>query len=143
VMKTTLIAIATAGAMLAGAAQAGILHYEATLKGANEKPPNATGGRGEMQGVLDTDRRLLEYDVTYSGLSGPAMGAGFRGQGADSSAAVNLQDGQKPNSIHAEVKLTDAQINDLNAGRWTFDITTRANPGGEIGGPVMRSGGAN
>ena len=69
--------------------------------------------------------------------------AGFRGKGADTNAAMNFQDGQTPNSIHAKVKLTDAQINDLNAGRWTFDITTRANPGGEIGGTVMRSGGIN
>src|SRR3974390_333773 len=141
-MKTTLIAIAAAGAMVAGAAQAGILHYEATLKGGNEKPPNATGGRRAMPGVFAPDRRLLEYNVTFSGLSGPAMAAGFRGKGADTNAAMNFQDGQTPNSIHAKVKLTDAQINDLNAGRWPFDITTRANPGGEIGGTVMRSGGA-
>ncbi|HVM99353.1 MAG TPA: CHRD domain-containing protein [Caulobacteraceae bacterium] len=140
--RVSLIAIAAVVAMAGSAAQAGILHYAATLKGANEKPPTASGGRGELEGVLDTDRRLLEYDVTFTGLSGPALGAGFHGKDAAMNAAVTFQPTQKPNSIHAQVSLTDAQINDLNAGRWTFDITTKDNPGGEIGGTVERSSGS-
>jgi hypothetical protein len=144
IMKTTVVAaVAAAFVMAAGAAEAGILHYEARLKGSNETPPNATGGRGEMMGQLDTDRRLLDYTVTFTGLSGPALAAGFHGKDAAPNAAVTIPPGDKPNSIHAEVKLTDSQISDLNAGRWTFDITTSANPGGEIGGEVMRSTGSN
>ncbi|HEY2706796.1 MAG TPA: CHRD domain-containing protein [Caulobacteraceae bacterium] len=136
-------AASSAAAMIASAAQAGILHYEAILKGASESPPTSAAGRGEMIGVLDTDRRLLDYTVTFSGLTGPAVATGFHGKDSGVKAAVSTPADGKAGPVHAEVHLTDAQIADLNAGRWTFDIDTHANPSGEIGGTVMRSSGSN
>jgi hypothetical protein len=140
-MRIAVTAAAAAALLVSGAAEAGILHYQAVLKGANETPPNATGGRGRFVGVLDTDQRLLDYTVTYSGLSGPALAAGFHGKDTAPSATVTPAPGATPSSIHTLVKLNDSQINDLNAGHWRFDITTAANPGGEIGGAVMRASG--
>jgi hypothetical protein len=137
--------IAAAGAALllaAGSARADILHYEALLKGANETPPTATHARGELTATLDTDRRMLDYSVTYSGLSGPATAAGFHEHGSAAAPAVAVQAPIQGPDIHASVKLTDSQINDLNAGRWSFNIDTMANPGGEIAGDLRRSSGA-
>jgi CHRD domain-containing protein len=142
-MRSAVAAVCAALVAVAGAAEAGILHYEATLKGSHERPPNATGGRGALTGEVDTDRRLFDYTVTFSGLTGPALSAGFHGKDATPGSAVTVAPGGQPNAIHAEVKLTDAQITDLNAGRWTFDIATSANPCGEIGGEVMRASGSN
>ncbi len=34
-------------------------------------------------------------------------------------------------------KLTDAQMTDLEAGKWYVNVHTKANPGGEIRGQVM------
>jgi len=40
--------------------------------------------------------------------------------------------------IKGTATLTDAQIADLNAGKWYFNVHTAANPGGEIRGTVMK-----
>jgi hypothetical protein len=141
-MSLKTIAAATAALVLsAGSAEAGILHYAAVLKGANMTPPTASHARGEITAVVDTDRRTFDYTVTYSGLSGPATSAGFQEHGAavlPALATPLLKDPQ----VHATVTLTAAQINDLNAGHWSFDISTMANPGGEIGGDLTRAAGA-
>ncbi|MDB5424047.1 MAG: hypothetical protein JWQ29_1463, partial [Phenylobacterium sp.] len=41
-----------------------------------------------------------------------------------------------PSPIKGTATLTDAQIADLNAGKWYFNVHTAANPGGEIRGTV-------
>ncbi|MEJ0066383.1 MAG: CHRD domain-containing protein [Caulobacteraceae bacterium] len=46
--------------------------------GVAETPPNPASAKGEVVGVLDTDRRTFEYTVTYKGLSGPIVAAGFK-----------------------------------------------------------------
>ena len=38
--------------------------------------------------------------------------------------------------IHGTATLTDAQVSDLNAGLWYFNIHTAAHPGGEIRGQM-------
>jgi hypothetical protein len=135
------IAVAAAGlVMSAAAAHADILHYEAQLRGAAETPPNATHAKGEVIAVLDTDRDAFEYTVTYSGLSGPVALAGFKQPTTPpDDPIVTAPSADKTSAIHAVVTLTRAQIDDLNAGRWIFDIATVANPGGEIRGKVMRT----
>ena len=138
---TKLKIIAAAGACLllsATAADAGILHYRANLRGAAESPPNPTNARGEVVAVLDTDRRTFDYTVTYSGLSGPIEVAGFKQPNSPPDDPINTAPAGAV-MIHAVVQLTAEQITDLNASRWIFDISTRANPGGEIRGKVVRS----
>ncbi|HLY77968.1 MAG TPA: CHRD domain-containing protein [Caulobacteraceae bacterium] len=133
--------IAAAGACLllsATAADAGILHYRANLRGAAESPPNPTNARGEVVAVLDTDRRTFDYTVTYSGLSGPIEVAGFKQPNSPPDDPIITAPAGAV-MIHAVVQLTAEQITDLNASRWIFDISTRANPGGEIRGKVVRS----
>src|SRR5580704_5473660 len=76
-LKTIAIAAAALG-LSAAAAKADILDFEAQLRGANETPANATRAHGTVTAVLDTDRRALEYTVTYKDLSGPVAVAGFK-----------------------------------------------------------------
>ena len=140
-MSPNVIAVATAFLLIAGSAEAGILHYGAVLKGANESPPNASRGHGEVSAMLDTDRHELDYTITFENLSGPPTTADFQAHGA-ASAAVAVEIPQRGDEIHAIVKLTDDQIAQLNAGRWSFNISTMANPGGEIGGELKREAGA-
>jgi hypothetical protein len=127
-------------AMSAGAANADILHYAAQLRGAAETPPAATRARGEVTALLDTDRRVLEYTVTYKDLTGPVVVAGFKEPTSPpDDPIVTAPADAKTSTIHAVVTLTRAQIQDLNAGKWIFDISTSANPGGEIRGKVERT----
>jgi hypothetical protein len=47
--------------------------------------------------------------------------------------------GNNPTSpIHGSKVLTDAQITDLEAGKWYVNVHTAANPGGEIRGQVTQ-----
>jgi hypothetical protein len=142
-MTSNTIAAATAAFMLAaGSAQAGILHFDAVLKGANESPPISTHAHGEVTAMLDTDRRSLDYTVTYYGLSGPATTAVFQQHGAATTPAVASPPLGKGTEFHGYTQLTDAQIAELKAGHWSFNISTMANPGGEIGGDLKRTSGA-
>lgn len=134
----TIAAATTALLLVAGAAQADILHFDAVLKGANETPPNAARGHGEVIASLDTDRRTLDYTVTYSGLSGPATTAAFQQQGVAATPAIASSVLGKGPEFHGDVQLTDTQISDLKAGQWSFNISTMNHPGGEIGGVLKR-----
>lgn len=127
------VGVAAFAVMAAGAADATILQYASTLRGAYEVPKNATHGSGVFEGVLDTDTGALTYTVNYSGLSGPGTGAQFVGPAGADPAQAPLS-----NPINGVVKLTPAQMRDLNAGRWYFDIRTAGYPNGEIRGQLIR-----
>jgi hypothetical protein len=142
-MKLSPVTRAMAAAMLAmsaTAASADILHYQAQLRGAAETPPNATRARGEVIAVLDTDRHTFEYTVTYKDLSGPVAVAGFKQPTSPpDDPIVTAPTDPRSATIHDVVTLTKAQVQDLNAGKWIFDISTSASPGGEIRGKVQRT----
>jgi hypothetical protein len=128
------VGVAAFAAMTAGVADATILQYASTLRGSYEVPKNATHGSGLFRGVLDTDTGSFTYTVNYSGLSGPGIAAQFVGPAATEPAQTPLAD-----PINGVVKLTPAQMRDLNAGRWYFDIRTAAYPNGEIRGELIRN----
>jgi hypothetical protein len=138
-MNSKTIAAATAVFLLtAGAAQADILHFDAVLKGVNETPPNAARGHGEVIAVLDTDRRTLDYTVSYSGLSGPATTANFQQHGAAATPTLASSILSGGPEWHGDVQLTDKQMSDLRAGQWSFNISTMEHPGGAIVGVLKR-----
>jgi len=123
--------------LTAGAADAAVLRFTTSLKGADEVPPNATTGSGDVMAELDTDTKRFSYVVTYSGLTGPAVAAHFHGPAAPGMNAppmVMVMDLASPMS--ATATLTDGQIADLEAGKWYFNIHTAAHPGGEIRGQL-------
>src|SRR6185503_16837467 len=82
------------------------------------------------------------YTMTYYGLSGPATAAHFHGPAASgANAGVVVPIGTNPaNPTSGSVTLTDAQIKDLEAGKWYANVHTEANKGGEIRGQMMRAG---
>ena len=132
---------AAAAALLTGAtaANADIRHFDGVLRGTYESPPNATTGKGVITAVVDTDRGLLDYTVTYAGLTGPATAAALHEVVPNQAdpvipATASGRSGQ----IHAVVKLTRQQLDALSADHWFFDIATDANPGGEIRATLRR-----
>ncbi len=138
--RTSLLAAAiTIGGL--STASAAMVDFHATLTGQSEVPPTTTSGSGDVLATLDTKTRKLSYTMTYMGLSGPATAAHFHGPAAaGANAGVVVPIGNNPASpISASATLTDAQIKDLEAGRWYANIHTEANKGGEIRGQLMRS----
>jgi len=123
-----------------GAVQAETLRFTAMLAGPTEVPPNTTTGGGDVAATLDTDSRLFSYTVIYSGLSGPAIMAHFHGPagpGVNAPPVITMTALASP--MTGSATLTVAQIADLTAGNWYFNVHTAAHKGGEIRGQLTKA----
>jgi hypothetical protein len=119
---------------------AGSVTFDAKLTGRAESPPTQVGASGELMAMLDTSTRVLTFAATYSGLTGVVTTAGFCGTangGKVGPQLIVLSDLDSPISGHAN--LTETQADDLQKGRWCFNISTQGHPDGEIGGQIKRS----
>jgi CHRD domain-containing protein len=137
--RTSLLAAVFAVGCLS-TASAATIDFRATMSAKSEVPPNASTGSGDVLATLDTAKKTLNYTLTYMGLTGPATAAHFHGPAASgANAGVVVPIGTNPPSpVSNTATLTDAQIKDLEAGQWYANVHTKANPGGEIRGQMMR-----
>jgi len=125
--------------LLCGVARAAQITFKADLSGTNQVPPVATAGKGMATATLDTTTKTLTWIVDYSGLSGPATAAHIHGPadpGANAGVVVPFT-GDLASPIKGSAVLTDAQIAQLEAGKWYVNIHTAANKGGEIRGQLV------
>jgi CHRD domain len=119
--------------------RADVLKLKAELKGSNEVPPNTSTASGNAEATFDTDSKTLSYTVTFSGLTGPAIGAHFHGPSeAGKNAGIVLPFKTVQSPIQGSAVLTDSQATDLLAGKWYANIHTAANPGGELRGQMVK-----
>jgi hypothetical protein len=98
-----------------------------------------SSGTGTGTFTYDPATHTLTYNVTYSGLSGPAAAAHIHGPaepGANAPPVVPFANAASP--ITGTATLTDAQAADLAAGKWYVNVHTAANRGGEIRGQIVR-----
>jgi CHRD domain len=98
-------------------------------------------GQGSLTAAYSTATHILQWRLSYSGLSGPVTWAfldGPDGTGADSEIVpINLANESNPHPGAAT--LTEQQAADLLAGRWSVTLKTEQYPGGEIKGALVRS----
>jgi CHRD domain len=138
--KTTLAAIALAAVTLGwGYSQAATETFHGTLSNGAEVPPTTGSGSGTATVTLDTATKQITYNVTYSGLSGPAAAAHIHcgaAAGANAGVAVAFKDAASP--ISGTATLTDAQMADLEAGKCYVNVHTAANKGGEVRGQLQK-----
>jgi hypothetical protein len=132
--KTTLAAIGLlATALTWGYSQAATEAFKGTLSTAAEVPPVTGAGSGTAAVSLDTATKMITYNVTYTGLSGPAAAAHIHcGAAAGANAGVAVPFPSAASPITGSTTLTDAQIADLEAGKCYVNVHTAANKGGEI-----------
>jgi hypothetical protein len=86
------------------------------------------------------DGKTFTYSASFKDLTGPPVAAHFHNAatpGGDGPPVVAAVAGPSP--IKGTATLTDAQIADLNAGKWYFNIHTAANKNGEIRGTLMQA----
>jgi CHRD domain len=124
--------------LASGAVQAETKIFKATLNAASEVPPTTSAGTGIATATLDTATGKLSWNVTYSGLSGPALAAHIHGPaapGQNAGVVVPLKVTASP--IKGSKTLTAAQMADLEAGKYYVNIHTAANKGGEIRGQLQ------
>jgi len=141
--KALMTLLSVAGLFAATISQADIIPWTASLDQAQEagSPVTVPGATGTAFGNIDTGSGLLDWNIAWSGLSGPAFAMHFHlaPPGANGGVQVNIGaiSGLGSPSIGAAV-ITPAQIADLLAGLWYINIHTALNPGGEIRGQVSR-----
>jgi hypothetical protein len=145
-MQTSIIhsgLIGLALTALLGASSAAVaetITYKAVLNAQSQPTSNDSKGTGSAEVTYDTASKTLTWTVTFDGLTGPATAAHFHGPAAPGqNAGVAVLIGNNPTSpAKGTATLTDAQADDLAAGRWYINIHTAANRGGEIRGQVVK-----
>lgn len=126
--------------LASGVAYADTVALKANLQPSSEVPPRVSKGHGALDATFDTSTKILTWTATYSELSGPATMAHFHGPapvGQNAKVQVPIDKNALPSPIKGQANLTDAQVTDLMAGQWYFNIHTEQNPSGEIRGQVM------
>jgi hypothetical protein len=126
----------------AGLAQAAPESFSVPVTGAQSVPPIDSPGKGTANLTYDPATRVVTWNITYSGLSGPATMAHFHGpasEGKNAPVLIWLTKRGSPaeSPIKGETTLTPEQAQQFASGEWYINIHTQAHPGGEIRGQVM------
>jgi hypothetical protein len=116
--------------------------FKVSLTGAQQVPPVTTNATGTADLTYDASSRVLTWNVSYSGLSGPATMAHIHGPaaaGKNAPPVIFLSEKGAPvaNPIKGQATLTPEQAQQMMAGDWYINIHTQAHADGEIRGQVV------
>jgi CHRD domain len=145
--RRSILGFAGAGAALmalTSRSKAATTTFKADLKGSSEVPPTTSGGTGAATVTLDSATNKITWNVTFSGLTGPATAAHIHGPapvGKNAGVITWLSTKGQPASspLSGSATLTAAQAADLQSGQYYVNVHTAANPGGEIRGQLAAS----
>jgi hypothetical protein len=113
--------------------------YRATIDASQEVPTNPSLGKGLANLSYNTGTRILSYNISFAGLSGPETAAHIHGPalaGVNAGVRHSLPLGTP--KIGAVGPLTPADETSLRAGRLYINIHSTPFPGGEIRGQIDR-----
>lgn len=114
------------------------------MTGEAERPNPVANPNGLGTGTLVIEGNTLHFDIRYSGLTGPAIGAHIHGLATaaqSTNVLINLENhnGSEFSTggvLSGSVTLTPAQKAAILAGKTYVNVHTDANTGGEIRGQV-------
>jgi len=127
--------------------------FTAAISGLNERPTPLTNSATGL-GIFSLEGNILAFNITYSGLSGPATLAHIHGA-ANTTGSAGVQIDLAPfnggafgtnGTFSGAVTLTPAQRTMILNGQAYVNLHTAANPGGEARGQiasVLMSAGAS
>src|SRR5262245_53437966 len=130
--------LAVTSIMTSAPAFAETMMFTAELKGSTEVPPTDSAATGSADVTVDTETKKLSWTVTSTGLSGDPAAAHFHGPAAPGENAGPVVDISAA-IAKGSADLTDAQLADLEAGKWYINIHTGKFPDGEIRGQVEKA----
>jgi hypothetical protein len=136
------IAAGLAAILWTGLARAESASFKIPLSGAECKPAVETAATGTAALTYDPSTRVLNWDISYGGLSSPATQAHVHGPGAEPGKNVVIAwlspAGSPPqNPITGQATLTPEQVSPFDAGQWYVNLHTQSHPACELRGQVV------
>jgi hypothetical protein len=123
-----------------GSATAAPVSFKVPLSGAEQVPPVSTTGKGSADLTWDSSTRVVTWDITDSGLTGPVTMAHFHNGAEGKNGPVVIWLTQKnteaTGAIKGDATLTPEQAQQFEAGDWYINVHTKDHPAGEIRGQV-------
>ncbi len=123
-----------------GSATAAAISFKVPLTGAEQVPPVTNAGRGSADLTWNPSTRVVTWDITDSGLTGPVTMAHFHNGPEGKNGPVVIWLTQKgteaTGAIKGEATLTPEQATQFEAGDWYINVHTKDHPAGEIRGQV-------
>ena len=118
--------------------------FSATLAGWQQAPPNTTTGTGTGTALLSAAEDQISVDLSFSGLTGAPNAAHIHGPadvGANAGVLFDFS-GVVPAATSGSIPtqtfaISAAQVTQLKAGQFYFNIHTAAFGGGEIRGQIL------
>jgi hypothetical protein len=112
--------------------------FSALLSGDQEVPANASQAGGYGTVVFDPVAKTLSGVLVTGNIAGTAAHIHSGMPGVSGPVVIPLTGGPAVWTVPAGTVLTDAQIADLAAGMYYFNVHTTALPGGEIRGQLTQ-----
>jgi CHRD domain len=139
--RRAIVALAGLGCMAwVGSASAATVSFKVALSGTAQIPPVSTAGKGSADLTWDPSTRVVTWDITHSGLTGPVTMAHFHDGPPGKNGPVVIWLSTKGTSTTGPIKgtatLTPAQAKQFEAGDWYINVHTKDHPAGEIRGQV-------
>lgn len=140
--RLVLPACLLAMALGSGVALAAPEMFQVQLSGDQQVPAVQTNGTGTADLTYDPSTRMLQWSISYSGLSSPVTMAHLHGPAAAGKNAkpelwLTKKGGTVENPITGEAKLTAAQARALREGELYINVHTKDHPAGELRGQVV------
>ena len=111
-----------------------LVAFSGKLSSSEEVPRGTSAGTGALTATFNTQSNVLNWTVTYSGMTGPVVAGHFHGPallGQNAGVALGFSGGLE-SPIKGSATLTAAQAADFMSGKWYVNLHTAANKGGEI-----------
>ena len=142
-MVRVMIVLVALAALVPATGRTALIDLVATIDGAQANAGVGTGalGTGSATMTLDTGTNLFSWNISWSGLTGPATVMHFHGPAlTNQNAGVQVDFGAISGTASPSIGNTvigAGQAADLLAELWYINIHTSAFPGGEIRGQVL------
>jgi len=124
--------------ILSGCTSTPTMSNEVTIGGkltaSAENPTNSSTGMGLLEATYNKETNVLNWTISYSGLTGPVKAGHFHGPaipGQNAGVVLGFT-GSTESPIKGSATITPAQAADLLAGKWYVNLHTAMNPSGEI-----------
>ena len=136
IRNSGVVAALAVGMMFAAAtAQAEMMKFTTEMTGTAQVPPNDSAATGTAEVTLDTEAKTVTWVYTHEGLSGDMTAAHIHGPATATEAAGPVID-TTGETMEGSAPITDAQVAELVAGMYYFNVHTEKFPDGEIRGQL-------